>query len=155
MLMFIMNNKQIFCKSNFFGLESNLINFSLGSFNIPESKLHFVPNHKVEPEHVKLELEFDFEKEKISGTTTFNLVVKAPDISSILLDAKSLVIDNVSVNGKEVEFENSGNKLLIQTGSTLQRGEKITLKIKHFVEKPQAGAYFIKPTLSLKIRFQL
>lgn len=142
-----MNNCNNYCKSFFFGLESEITNYlPSNSFDIPASTLHFVPDHTVEPEHVKIELQFDFDKELVQGITTFSLVVKAESIKEITLDAKNLQIHEVQLNQQKIDFENTNKKLIISLPQDVTRGTKLKLKITHSVEKPAAGVYFIKPT---------
>ena len=82
-----MNNTESFCKSYFYGIYSEQIKLlNSNKFDIPESKLHFVPDHLVEPEHVKIEVEFDFDKELVIGTTTYDLVVKANSYKLLIMN---------------------------------------------------------------------
>ncbi len=142
-----MNNTNNYCKSYFYGLESEISKIiSSNNFDIPASKLHYTPAHAIEPEHVKIELEFDFEKEVVRGRTTYNLVVKSKSIDKISLDAKNLFIQETFVNKTKVEFENTNKKLNISLPESFGRGTKLELTIIHSVEKPAAGVYFVKPS---------
>ncbi len=143
-----MNNNENYCKSLFYGQETEIGTFlSVNKFEIPESRTNFVPDHSVEPEHVKIEINFDFAKEMVTTTTTFNLVVKKEIIDKISLDAKNLTIHETIIGGIAQNFENSGRKLHVFVKEHFVRGTKFQLQIKSSVEKPAAGVYFVKPSL--------
>jgi aminopeptidase N len=140
-----MNNNNNYCK-NFFNESEYVFHPLKKAFDLPFSRTHYVPSHEVEPEHVSIEIEFDFEKELVKGITSFSLLVKANKVSEITLDAKNLTIQEVIIDGASVKFENTGKKLQVFPTKMLDKGNKIDLIIHHSVEKPAAGVYFVKPT---------
>ena len=142
-----MNKHSNCCKSFFYGLENDFINSKVNKFEVLNPSNHFAPNHNVEPEHIKVEIEFDFTNEVVYGTTTIDITVKSPSIDFIILDAKNLTIQEVNINSLKALFENDGKKLTIFTQKGVHRGEKLNIRIKHFVEKPVAGVYFVKPSM--------
>ena len=139
-----MNKYTTYCKSYLFGLESGIV--PLNRFDTYNAISHFVPDHKVEPEHFKIEIEFDFEKNLVSSITTINALVKAESVNEITLDAKNLIISQVLIDNQQANFNNTGRKLNIEVGHELQRGTKITLQITSSVQEPLAGVYFVKPS---------
>ena len=146
-----MNKNENWCKTFFYDefLEFTKI-FNIIRFDMPESKKKFVPDHNVEPEHIRIEFEVDFNKELITTTTTFNLLIKTERLNKITFDAKNLLIHNVLVNNIKSDFENTGKKLHVflkeSVEKNFQRGKKVTVIINSSVEKPLAGAYFVKPS---------
>ena len=146
-----MNKNENWCKTFFYDefLEFTKI-FNIIRFDMPESKKKFVPDHNVEPEHIRIEFEVDFNKELITTTTTFNLLIKTERLNKITFDAKNLLIHNVLVNNIKSDFEKTGKKhhvfLKESVEKNFQRGKKVTVIINSSVEKPLAGAYFVKPS---------
>lgn len=141
-----MNKYTSYCKSYFFGSNNELFHYLPIKFDSYNAISHFSPDHKVEPEHLKVDIEFDFDKEKVSSSTTISVVVKAESIDEITLDAKNLVINKVLVNNTIALFENDGKKLRIFLENELVRGAKANLEIQSQVDHPAAGVYFIKPS---------
>ncbi len=114
-------------------------------FAIPGSEPHFPPDHPIDITHVKLEFRFDIDNEIAYGETTLSCLTRHKELSTLSLDAKELVIEKVLVDGKEVDFENTGRHLIIDLPEKKKRGDEFTVYVKHYVEKPRAGIYFVKP----------
>jgi aminopeptidase N len=118
------------------------------------SKPHYGPNTSIFPIHLKLDLNFDWDRERVWGTTHYDLKVNAPDVLEIEFDAMRLEVSKVKVEGKPVDFENTGEKLLISLKTPLKTGKKVSVVIEHSVEKPLAGIYFTKPDSDYPDRFK-
>ena len=62
------------------------------AFAGPGAKAHFTPDRVLEPKHLLLELNFDWELERVWGTTTYDLLIQGHQVDEIVLDAVNLEI---------------------------------------------------------------
>lgn len=124
------------------------------SFALKGAKPHFMPDTPLLPKHLQLELSFDWDSERVWGTTTHDLAVKGHDVQEIRFDAMNLDISRVLLGNKPVDFENTGEQVLIALPKKLRNGGNITVKLFHSVTKPVAGIYFTKPDDHYPNRFK-
>ena len=106
---------------------------------------HYTPDIQVSPEHLTLEVNFDWTKERVWGTTKYDLLFKGHDIDKITFDAINLDISRVLIGRKSVDFENTGKKIIIPLKKKFQLGGRMSIKLDHSVTRPVAGIYFTKP----------
>ncbi len=106
---------------------------------------HYTPDIQVSPEHLILDINFDWVTERVWGTTRYNLVFKGHNVEEISFDAVNLDISRVAIGRKLVNFENTGKKIIIQLNKRYQLGDRISIKLDHSVTRPVAGIYFTKP----------
>lgn len=118
------------------------------------SKPHYGPDTSVIPIHLKLDLKFDWDQEKVWGTTRYDLKVNSADIMEISFDAMRLQVSKVRIQDKPVDFENTGEKIIAFLKAPLKPGTKVSAAIDHSVEKPLAGIYFTKPDVDYPDRFK-
>jgi aminopeptidase N len=124
------------------------------SFAQKGASAHFAPDTPLLPQHLLLELFFDWEEEKVWGSTTYDLKVNGHDVSEIILDAANLEIKKVSMGRRSLGFENTGEKLIISLDKVFKQDAIIQIKMFHSVTKPQAGIYFTKPDEAYPDRFK-
>lgn len=124
------------------------------SFALKGAKPHFTPDTPLLPKHLKLELNFDWEEERVWGATTHYLVVKGHDVREIRFDASGLDISQVFLGNTSVDFENTGEQVLIHLPKKLKPNSNIIVKLIHSVTKPVAGIYFTKPDKHYPNRFK-
>ena len=118
------------------------------------AKANFAPDTPLQPMHLMLELFFDWEEERVWGSTTYDLKVKGQDVREIVLDAANLEIDKVVMGRRALGFENTGDKLIISLDKALKNDAAIKIKISHSVTRPPAGIYFTKPDEAYPDRFK-
>ena len=106
---------------------------------------HYTPDTLVFPEHLTLELNFDWMEERVWGVTQYDLVVKGHDVEEITFDAINLYVSRVLIGRKSVKFENTGKKIILPLKKKYRSGERISIKLDHSVSHPVAGVYFTKP----------
>ena len=106
---------------------------------------HYTPDALVLPEHLILELNFDWMKEKVWGATQYTLVIKGHDIEEIVFDAVNLDVSRVLIGRRSFDFENTGKKIIIPLSKKYQLGDRMSVKLNHSVTRPVAGIYFTKP----------
>ena len=118
------------------------------------AKAHFAPDTPVIPKHLLLELNFDWEEEKVWGSTIYELLVHEDNLHEIEMDAANLEIEKVKIGGKQVPFENTGEKVIIFLSKPFKAGAAIKVKLFHSVTRPAAGIYFTKPDKEYPERFK-
>ena len=67
---------------------------------------HYMPDTQVLPRHMKLDLFFDWDLERVWGTTIFDLEVMVDGVESLSLDAVNLDISKVKLGERKTDFEN-------------------------------------------------
>jgi aminopeptidase N len=111
-------------------------------FELPGSKAHYAPSLSFTINHMKLEIEPDFERKTIDCRQRLEIIV-IRDTDSIELDAAELDIKSVSISGK-LEFRAIGDRLSIKLGRTYRESSAIRLDISYSA-RPRKGFYFILP----------
>lgn len=124
------------------------------SFELKGSKVHFAPDTLILPQHLKLELEFDWDEQRVWGSVAYDLIVNGPEAELFELDAVNLEVSRVLLNSRAVEFENTGEKIRIHLGKAFKKGGKLKVKLFHSTTRPVAGIYFTKPDKHYPDRFK-
>ena len=115
---------------------------------------HFAPDTPLLPKHLLLELSFDWDEERVWGSTTYDLKVNGQGVQEIIFDAVNLEIEKVMLGRRPLEFENTGERVIISLGKAFKYGGTVQVKIFHSVTRPQAGIYFTKPDEAYPDRFK-
>ena len=111
--------------------------------------------------HTKLEVSFDWEKQHMHGIATLDFTPYFFPQSDVVLDAKGMNINSVSIlNGSAespLRFEYSEDQLTIDLGKEFQRTDTLSIKIDYLAKpnerklggsdaiKSDKGLYFINP----------
>jgi aminopeptidase N len=112
------------------------------SFHLPESKPHYRPDKEYHVEHYKVELALDFERKKISGSCTLRLVAVAAGLERIRLDAVSLGVSQVTLDGEPREFSYDGRILSVPSKPG---PEMVQTLVVTYDTVPKEGVYFTGP----------
>ncbi|MBF6568407.1 MAG: DUF3458 domain-containing protein [Candidatus Binataceae bacterium] len=114
----------------------------------------FQPEH-VEPkwardrvadiEHIRLEVELDFDRQAISGTATHRLSAIVDQLDRLEFDAAELAIKSVRANGNPVEFTTDNGKLIVMLPDPLSAGAQAEIAIDYETIRPRRGLYFVGP----------
>ena len=124
------------------------------SFAQKGAKAHFAPDTPLLPKHLLLELSFDWEQERVWGNTTYNLLVNGRNVREIAFDAANLEVERVMLGRRTLEFENTGDRVIISLDKPLKYGSTVQVKLFHSVTRPPAGIYFTKPDVAYPDRFK-
>ncbi|WP_196892793.1 M1 family aminopeptidase [Aureivirga marina] len=107
--------------------------------------------------HTKLNVDFNFEKSQMNGEAWLTLTPHFYDISKVTLDAKAMLIHQVTMNGKTLGYNYENDKLTIDLGKTYKKGDEYTVYIKYTARPEEVkqegsaaitdakGLYFIDP----------
>ena len=135
-----------YCKCHFHEGESEHWGlFDRKAFAHRGAKPHYTPNTLLQPEHLTLELHFDWVEERVWGSTIYDLVVKGHDVDEIAFDAVNLDVSRVLVGRKLADFENTGKRVVLHLGKKVKLGGRVRVTLFHSVTRPVAGIYFTKP----------
>lgn len=118
---------------------------SVKPFILPESFPHYVPDRPFELQHIRIEVTPDFERAEITGNAQLRLISKRKDIKKLTLDAAELEVHSVRQGDAQLEFEQSGGKLVINLISPSEIGSQYEISIGYHGH-PERGLYFRMPS---------
>jgi aminopeptidase N len=113
------------------------------AFELPGATEHYAADRAVRAEHLKLEVDLDFERERLSGTCTLHLLA-VREVERVELDAIAFDVDWVEVDGRRAEFENTGEKVRVILPKPLAPETKAKVAVRYQAH-PQRGLYFWGP----------
>ncbi len=112
------------------------------SYSNENAKPHWRPDMLAYPLHIKFDLDFDIDNQYIDGIVTHTIYV-VKKIQRLEFNAMNLDVHKIIFEGKELEFENNGSKLIVRI--EIDANNTIDLKFYYTVVKPKAGIYFVIP----------
>ncbi|MDZ7936088.1 MAG: M1 family metallopeptidase [Emticicia sp.] len=134
-----------------FSQENNVIVPAQGPYNASKSLEHDLI-------HTKLEIKPDWQKQQLYGKASLTFKPHFYPQKSIVLDAKSFDIQEVTLKGKALKYDYDKSILKIDLGQTFTRKDTATIQI-IYIAKPNErilggseaisadkGLYFINPT---------
>lgn len=109
-------------------------------------------NRDYDQKHIRLDVEFDFPGESVSGSCHITLVPLRDDFRRILLHSEDTAVLDVQVRpgGEEGtfparSFRIRGGLLVVDLGRSFSQGEELTLEI-DYESTPTRGLHFFTPT---------
>ncbi len=103
------------------------------------------PDRGADALHLKLEVEFDWEKREVAGKAHHTFRVLESGLRSIRLDAVKLhVIKVEGPGGEKLEFESGPETLKVDLARERKRGEEVQFTVEYRC-RPQRGVYFRAP----------
>ena len=116
------------------------------SFELPGARPHYNPDRPGQVQHIFLDLEIDIEHQSFQGTCQIRLDPIRSGIDRLTLDAVSLDIQSVQIDGQDQAFDTDGEQLHVTLTKPTEAGKVFTLEIAYRVDQPQRGLYFIQPS---------
>ncbi|MFV0237997.1 MAG: M1 family metallopeptidase [Flavobacteriales bacterium] len=101
-----------------------------------KKKYNASPEKKNELIHTKLKLRFDYAKKHVLGEEWVTVKPHFYNQNTLILDAKSMDIHEVSLNDKKLQFDYDGLKLRVQLNKAYTKNESYTIYIK-YTAKPE------------------
>ncbi len=98
--------------------------------------------HNVDFEKLVLEVNFQPMLGKVSGKATYTFQPIQPDVDSLFLDAPSIAIKEVKLDGKPVGFASNDKGVTIRFNTKLNWSKRYTLQMVYDAS-PRKGLYFI------------
>lgn len=111
-------------------------------FELPGSKANYAPSIFYTINHMRLEIEPDFEQSSIACRQELEISA-VRDTKTIELDAAELEIKSV-FSEKELEFKSIDDKLQIKLPAMLKEEGRTKIAIS-YTAKPRKGLYFVRP----------
>lgn len=108
--------------------------------------------------HTKLEVSFDWSKSQMKGLATITAKPHFYATDSLILDAKSMQIKSVKMEGKDLLYSYKNDFLRINLGKTFTRNDKYTIVVDYIAQPEERkeggsaaitsdkGLFFINPT---------
>ncbi|NMO16504.1 peptidase M1 [Pyxidicoccus fallax] len=112
-------------------------------FSLPGATEHYAAERPVRAEHVRLELDLDFDEHRLSGVCTTRIAAIRP-VSTLTFDAVDLDVSQVLVDGRPTRFSNSGAHLRVEFPAQLAPGDTREVAV-HYACRPRRGLYFWGP----------
>jgi aminopeptidase N len=81
--------------------------------------------------HTKLAVRLDFEKEELEGEAWLDVTPHFYSTNKLILDAKAMLIHEVSSEKKHLDFHYDGEKIYIDLGVTLQKGDSLKVFVSY------------------------
>jgi aminopeptidase N len=122
------------------------------SFVLPGQPTRYARDTPFKIDHLKLEIEPDFQGRKISSKATYKVRATGHPISRIELDAIDLSFKSVKVNGRNATYEVAPRSVKINLGFDLGANSAAELEIE-YEASPEKGLYFRGPTKTYPDRF--
>ncbi|MFP2934021.1 hypothetical protein ACLESO_54630 [Pyxidicoccus sp. 3LG] len=113
-------------------------------FSLPGATEHYAAERPVRAEHVRLELDLDFDQKRISGLCATRVSAVRP-VSHVTFDAMDLDVSRVLVDEQPARFSNSGAHVRVELPSPLDIGRTCEVTL-HYACRPRRGLYFWGPT---------
>lgn len=111
-------------------------------FELPGSKANYAPSIFYTINHMRLEIEPDFDQSSIACRQELEISA-VRDTKTIELDAAELEIKSV-FSEKELEFRSIDDKLQIKLPAMLKEEERTKIAIS-YTARPRKGLYFVRP----------
>ncbi len=111
------------------------------TFHLPESSVHYPRPLEYRTRHVKVELDVDFQKKRITGSATLDIDPIRGELGLAHFDAVGLEISKVSVDGAPAEYEHDGSILAV---SMHPKAGKRSVRVEYSAS-PKMGLYFTGP----------
>ena len=117
-----------------------------GPFTASERSLR---PREIDQQHVRLELTFDWDAERIDGRAVLTVSAFAP-IEKVTLDAAEMKVSGVSLLGEKekaqsLKFDHRASRLEVELGREIPADEAFRLAVDYVITKPKRGAHFVLP----------
>ncbi len=115
------------------------------SFLLPGQPTRYARDTAFKIEHLRLEIEPDFDSKKISAKASYIIMPVARPISHVELDAAGLEFESITVNGNKASFETRAKSVNVDLGLELSLDSSAEIEIE-YQSSPKKGLYFRGPT---------
>ncbi|MFK8004406.1 MAG: M1 family aminopeptidase [Polyangiales bacterium] len=113
------------------------------TFTTPASTAHHPPDLRLEPVHLRLDLDLRIDAQELVGTATHT--VRCNDAGARTLTLNALEFAEVDVQGEGVEFDYDGALLRIHWHHPFDKGEEREVSVRYRVVEPRTGLNFSSP----------
>ena len=104
----------------------------------------YPPDRVADIRHIRLELRVDPRRRTLEGTATHRLAPIAAPLRHLPLNLEELTVDEVTLAGKQLEFEHAGGILDIRLKPAIPVGREVEISIRYH-GSPRTGLNFTGP----------
>src|SRR5690606_7088075 len=79
--------------------------------------------------HIKLNLSFDFDEEKVNGNCEFSFSPLVNDFNELILHAKTMNVNSVSIAGRDLNFRQDEQHLFITMDKNYSEYDSLIVSI--------------------------
>ena len=108
---------------------------------------HSTPDRSVDILHSVIDIKLDFLSESVIGKVTHTFTPLGSSVSNLDLDAEDMVVRRVRLDGKDIPFFQSEEKLHMDLIRSFNWSDTLNVII-NYTAKPRTGLYFFKPDSS-------
>ncbi len=112
-------------------------------FCLPGATEHYAAERPVRAEHVRIEVDLDFDQQRVTGVCTTRLSA-VRSVHTVTFDAVDLDVSEVHVDGRAARFSNSGAHVRVELPAPLDAGRACEVAIR-YAARPRRGLYFWGP----------
>lgn len=116
-----------------------------GRFTLKGTTPQYAPDRAFDTEHIRLEVEVDLARRRLSGVCTTTLRALEVGAKAMEFDAVNFRIRGVRVNGRKARHSYDHSRLTVVGPGPAQAGTRWTVEISYEVRQPKLGLYFIGP----------
>jgi len=106
---------------------------------------HFERERTYHVVHYRLNLELDELAKTCIGDVSIKLVPLRTKLDTVRIDAGEMNIDRVTMNGRPLDFHQTGETLFVAMQKLYVRLDTLTLDVSYRLSSPKKGIYFIQP----------
>ena len=119
----------------------------LSSTQSETSVQHSTPNRIVDIHHSVIDIRLDFLSKKVIGKVSHSFSPLGTSVSNLDLDAEDMIVRRVRLDGKDIPFFQSEEKLHMELVKSYTWLDTLTVVI-NYTATPRTGLYFFKPDSS-------
>ena len=114
-------------------------------FAMPGDKSHFTRDKRYNVHHMRLEVELDLLRKRVSGTSFLTVSPVLDGLASLEVDAAELVIKAARLDsGEKLAFEVGDKTVKVKLPTPVKAGQRVTIAI-DYEAAPRKGLYFVAP----------
>ena len=105
------------------------------------------PDRNVDFHHSIIDISLDFQSEKVVGKVSHIFTPLSSNLSNLDIDAEDMIVRRVRLNGKDIPFFQSEQKLHMDLLKPYSWNDTLNIII-NYTASPRTGLYFFKPDSS-------
>ncbi len=113
-------------------------------FSNSEGPAHHAPDREFHMINLGLDFHFNIKKKEVIGIATEKIVPLRKEYDSVHLNAMDMKINNIKMNGKNLQYKYDGKILSIALGKTYDLNDTLTYSVSYSTI-PTKGIFFVLP----------
>lgn len=113
-----------------------------------EYPAHYARERTYDVLHYRLNIDVNEKKKTCEGDVTISLLPLREEFDSLVLDAGTMSIDDIRLEGRAISHRHEGESLVLHLDKAYSLSDTLRLQISYSVMSPKKGLYFITPDSS-------